>query len=210
MAEITKSLVEALSKVQGSLTTVQKDGKGNYGKYIKLDSIHEMVLPLLAEHGLAWVTLPGYEENGDPILNYSLKHVSGESIDGVMRLYISQPNSQQQGSAITYARRYAICAVVGIVGDEDDDGESAKSAPAKAYKPKEPVSSPTKAPEDPSRQVTDAAISNISKQKVREAFVKADIHGADVTGYCYDHIGKEAPTTESDAVKLLNALEVPF
>lgn len=144
MAETT-NLITALSKAQGSFTTVSKEGKGNYGTYVKLDTIHEMALPVLAANGLAWITLPTYDESGEPILEYKLLHTSGETIEGKMRMYVSQPNSQQMGSAITYARRYAICAVLGIVGDEDDDGQSATSAPAKPYV-KKPVQTTSTAP----------------------------------------------------------------
>ena len=48
-----------------------------------------------------------------------------------MPLYLPEhPTSQTLGSAITYARRYALTAVLNLVADEDDDGQAATSAPA--------------------------------------------------------------------------------
>jgi hypothetical protein len=130
--ELAKSQLTAdLIKVQGSLPNIKKDAKGNYGKYVTLDAIHESVLPLLSKHNLAWVTMP-VDLDGDAYLDYKLMHTSGERLEGSMKLNVSQPTMQQLGSAITYAKRYAICAVLGVTADDDDDAESATKAPYKA------------------------------------------------------------------------------
>jgi hypothetical protein len=50
--------------------------------------------------------------------------------------YVSQDNPQKQGSAITYARRYSICAAFCLVAEEDDDGNAAASPAKRAAKPK--------------------------------------------------------------------------
>jgi hypothetical protein len=64
-----------------------------------------------------------------------LEPVWREAIAGEMPLYLPEhPTSQTLGSAITYARRYALTAVLNLVADEDDDGHSASSAPAFAQK----------------------------------------------------------------------------
>jgi hypothetical protein len=216
MAETKENLVTALARVQGSLPSIKKDAKGNYGKYVTLDAIHEAVLPLLSANELAWVTMPTYDDNGEPILEYKLMHSGGEKLEGKMRMYVSQANSQQQGSAITYAKRYAICAVVGVTADDDDDGEAAKGAPAKTYprKAAQPTIDPTKSPEGPARQVNDEQISAISKERVRQA-IKTDqrfVSNDEVMQFIRNTIGKDAPTTEQDATKLIDALnnDVPF
>lgn len=205
MATETKDkseIVTALVEVQKSLPHIKKESKANYGTYASLDLIHDKVLPVITEHGFAWVTMPSMSDTGEPTLKYALKHVSGESIEGEMRLYLNKQDAQGQGSAITYAKRYAICAVLGLTPDDDDDGQAAVKATKEI--------SYDKSPEEPSRKVGDEPISNVSKQRVREAFAKAKIGGVDVTAYCYDHISKEAPTTEADADKLIKSLEVPF
>jgi hypothetical protein len=52
-------------------------------------------------------------------------HASGESISGRYPLRPQQQTPQGYGSALTYARRYALAAMVGVVADEDDDGNAA-------------------------------------------------------------------------------------
>jgi ERF superfamily len=60
------------------------------------------------------------------VLAYSLVHASGEREDGIYPLTGGAP--QEQGSAITYARRYCLCAVTGVAADADDDGQAAQTA----------------------------------------------------------------------------------
>lgn len=119
----TINLATALAAAQGEMPRIPKNKKANYGTYADLDTIHEKVLPVLSKHGLAWTTLPGEDEAGNDVLFYKLLHgISGEVLEGRVRLRLVQDNMQQFGSAITYARRYTIAAVTGATTDEDDDG----------------------------------------------------------------------------------------
>lgn len=123
-----------LVKAQQEISKVKftKDAKANYGKYITLDQIHEKAIPILNKNNLCWVTLPSFDaDTGHPTLKYELSHVSGYNVSGEMLLFLPKQDPQGQGSAITYAKRYAICAVLGITADEDDDGQHA----TKTYKP---------------------------------------------------------------------------
>ena len=87
------------------------------------------------KHGLIWVTLPVCR--GDvPVLHYRLIHAAtGESIDGEMLLMLAKQDPQGQGSAITYARRYSLMAVLGLVADEDDDGNNASRHNGRSSQP---------------------------------------------------------------------------
>ena len=118
-----------------------KDAEGQAGsrkyKYLTLHTLHEAVMPLLTKHGLVWITKP--EHDG---LVYRLKHTSGQEIEGGMPLH-GVHDMQTLGSAITYARRYALVSVLGLVADEDDDG-------AAASKPKPPT--PIRAVEQPTKK----------------------------------------------------------
>jgi hypothetical protein len=123
-------LMGALLAVQGELPKLTKDAEGQIGtrkyRYLTLDKLHEEVLPVLNKNGLVWLTLPGYDDNGDPHLAYEIRHVpSDEKIGGKMRLLLANRDPQGQGSGLTYARRYSLLAVIGAVGDEDDDGAQA-------------------------------------------------------------------------------------
>jgi len=148
MAETT-NLATALAKVQGELPKIPRNKNANYGTYADLDSIHEAVFPILSSHGLAWTTLIGTDEAGNDVLNYRLIHVSGDTLEGSLRLRLTQDNMQQLGSAVTYARRYAICAVIGITADEDDDGNTAsgRSADGKGETKSAPKRYPARKPD---------------------------------------------------------------
>jgi hypothetical protein len=110
--------------------------KGSYSyTYADLAGISEQLLPLLTNCGLSFICKPTVTERGF-VLAYSLLHVSGEREDGSYPLPTSG-TPQQVGSAITYARRYCLCAVSGVA-PEDDDGraaEEAARAPAAAERP---------------------------------------------------------------------------
>jgi hypothetical protein len=55
-------------------------------------------------------------------------HSSGEFISSEMQIPVSKHDAQGYGSALTYARRYALCAFVGIAPEDDDgNGASAKA-----------------------------------------------------------------------------------
>lgn len=130
-----KTLVEALLAFQASPPKLAKTATNPHfhNKFVPLDGLMNQTLPVLAEHGLTWMTFPSQTEDGRPTLGYRLQHVSGESVDGTMPLSIGdRVTPQAQGSAITYARRYAMMAVLGLVGDDDDDGNAASRPAARA------------------------------------------------------------------------------
>lgn len=83
----------------------------------------------LAKHGLAVVQLVGTDPDGRLSLRTLLLHASGESLES--HVSVPMPTTEQKvGSALTYLRRYALAAIVGVCGDEDDDGNVA-SAPTR-------------------------------------------------------------------------------
>jgi hypothetical protein len=140
------SLAAALLAFQAEAPTLSKNAAGQVGsrnyKYVDLHSIVETITPLLAKHGLTWTTRPTGTHDA-PTLTYELLWEGPEgkglaprtdAIAGEMPLYLPEhPTRQTLGSAITYARRYALTAVLNLVADEDDDGRAATSAPARSY-----------------------------------------------------------------------------
>lgn len=127
MAE-TKSLAEALAAFQLELPKLGKSSTADAGTYkyayADLAEVSNVVLPLLAKFGLAFTTLPTVED-GRFVLVYRMLHAgSSETLTGSFPLP-DKGSSQQMGSAITYARRYALSAVTGVAPDKDDDGAAA-------------------------------------------------------------------------------------
>lgn len=123
-------LFGALAELQAKLPSIRKgetanvrSDKGNYSyKYADLTDVSEVLLPLMGSLGLAFTSRPTMRD-GQFILAYSLVHVSGEREDGTYPLPAGG-TPQAIGSAITYARRYCLCAVTGVApgGDDDDAG----------------------------------------------------------------------------------------
>lgn len=132
------ALAAALALVQTKLPTIAKhqtatvrSEKGSYTyDYADLADVSEQILPLLGDAGLSWTCLPTLHD-GDFVLRYELLHVSGESKTGVYPLPKSG-TPQAIGAAISYARRYALCAVTGVApkGDDNDAADQPKTRTA--------------------------------------------------------------------------------
>ena len=132
------SLAAALAAFQLELPTLGKGNtanvksdKGSYTyRYADLADVSTLVLPALGKHGLSFSAMPTIDENGRFVLEYTLRWggTASESVTGRYPLPTSG-TPQQVGSAITYARRYALCAITGVAPDEDDDGKAAAEAP---------------------------------------------------------------------------------
>jgi hypothetical protein len=160
MADTKKheNLAAALAAFQTEIPTVvkgatakvkTKSGADYQYSYADLAVITPLVLPLLGKNGLAWSSQPTLM--GDHfVLHYSLSHESGEQIEGVYPLPSPNTPPQELGSAITYARRYALCAVTGVApGGDDDDAQSAPAAPVRqqrARRAPEPTPAPAPVP----------------------------------------------------------------
>jgi hypothetical protein len=117
-------LIKALIKARDEFPSIQKDKINPHFKvsYASLDSVLDAVTPVLCKHGLAIVQLM---EKGN-ILKTHLFHESGEFLTSEYELFDIQ-DSQKKGAALTYARRYSVCALLSITADEDDDGNATKN-----------------------------------------------------------------------------------
>jgi len=129
-------LAGALAALQAELPDIAKDktarvktDKAQYSyRYADLATISRIVLPALGRHGLAWTTRPTMQDS-QFVLAYKLAHRSGETEEGIYPLPDPVRSSPQAvGSAITYARRYALCSVTGVAPDDDDDDAAQAAA----------------------------------------------------------------------------------
>jgi hypothetical protein len=125
------TLHEALLALQAELPTITKDNTADTGKYqykyADLGAVHDALFPLLNKHGFTWLTAPTLTPHGFA-LHYELEHSSGEVRAG--DYYLPQGTSQEIGSAITYARRYALLAVTGVAPEDDDGAAASRPKPA--------------------------------------------------------------------------------
>lgn len=121
-------LLEALLAFQVDPPHIPLDSENPHfrSRFASLPNVLKIVRPKLAAVGLVWTTLPGHVNGVGPVLRYRLAHAAtGEALDGEMPLMVVKSDPQGLGSAITYARRYSLLAVLDLAGDEDDDGNSA-------------------------------------------------------------------------------------
>lgn len=125
-SEQTNDLVSALVKASAEIKTAKKDAENPFFKsrYSDLPSIVEACKSALLKNNLV-VTQSTTLLNGATLLVTTLHHTSGQWIRGYYPVTAVKADPQAMGSAITYARRYALSAIVGVVSEDDDDGESA-------------------------------------------------------------------------------------
>jgi hypothetical protein len=136
-SEQLNELAGALSKAQAMLRGAVKDSTNPHFKsrYADLASCWDACREALAANGLSVVQLP--EGNGGVVeMTTMLLHTSGQWIACTGCFTATKADPQGLGSCITYARRYQLCAIVGI-SPEDDDGNAA-SEPVKQQAKPEP------------------------------------------------------------------------
>lgn len=118
-------LAEALAKAQGAMGGALKDSSNPFfkSKYADLESVWYACRKALSDNGLAVIQTTDHADSGIRIVT-TLVHSSGEWIRGVLPIMAKDQTPQGTGSAITYARRYALAAIVGVY-QTDDDAEAA-------------------------------------------------------------------------------------
>jgi len=117
--EYSLALVAAI----GELSNVPKTAANPYfkSKYAPLDAIIDATRPILLKHGLAISQTPLFME-GTAGVETTIIHKGGHSTTTTLLLPLKDQSPQGVGGAITYARRYALAAVLGIASEDDDDG----------------------------------------------------------------------------------------
>jgi len=130
MTELYKALVEAQKAIKSLPRTKEvsvrtKSGSTYAFRYAPLDAIITHVRKPLTDNGL-WFMQSVERVDDLTVLKTFLVHSSGECFSTVVPLSLNQSMTpQEQGSALTYAKRYGLCAILGLVADEDDDGNHA-------------------------------------------------------------------------------------
>ncbi len=141
MSNITPAFCKAFAEVQAKLPSVPKSSTNPHfkSKFASLDSFNDKVLPVLNEHGFSIVQSM---ETRDGLTKTFTDDKGSEHYQGAYAVIVTylmhetgyikseyligwDGNPQKQGAAVTYGRRYAAFAILGIVGDEDDDGNAA-------------------------------------------------------------------------------------
>ncbi len=154
--KLAASLAKFQSKVKNPANTANNPFYKS--KYAPLQDILNGVRPLLAENGLSVIQVPGGD--GEHItVSTILLHSSGQYIETEpVTLKVDKVTPQGAGSAVTYGRRYALSAVLGIASEDDDDGNAHEKGkpdvtpPKQKPTPKKQVKA-DKAPVEPEQEI---------------------------------------------------------
>lgn len=144
-SESIAELAKALAEAQGALASVPLNKENPYFKshYADLGALWEAARPELSSRGLSVTqTFEPYTGGVDGRLvnvTTTLTHVSGQWRSGTLSMPTGEKTTPQSvGSAITYARRYSLAAMLGLVGAPDDDAEGAEGRKGSAPKASTP------------------------------------------------------------------------
>jgi hypothetical protein len=138
-------LVEALTLAQSEFSPLLKDTENPYfkSKYADLAAVIKATLPALNKYGLTVIQLTGTDfVNKAGIVTTILAHKSGQQISSTLSVPTGAKfDAQSLGSALTYGKRYAYQAIIGVAADIDDDGNSiatgfTEDKPKLKYEPK--------------------------------------------------------------------------
>jgi hypothetical protein len=146
-ADFSVDVVAAFAEIEGAAK--DKVNPHFKSKYADLTSVIDAIKPTLARHNLAFYQRPQPSEDG-VLVQTVLRHASGEEIDlGTLYVPANKRDAQGFGSAMTYARRYALMTAFGVPAEDDDGNAAAKSfstgetPPAKRVKLDGPYTSKT-------------------------------------------------------------------
>ncbi len=122
-------IAEALAKAQANIKNPTKS-RDNYfgGKYADGASIRDAITSELAANDIAVIQPTGFE-GGKLCVITTLIHKSGDQLVGFYPFAYEGNDPQKQGSAMSYARRYSLQAMVNVWADDEDDGTAAAVIP---------------------------------------------------------------------------------
>lgn len=152
-SEQIDQLAAALVAIQAEVPAIPKDANNPFfkSKYADLPAVVECASPIVTRHGVAVTQWPDFDGQHD-LLTTMVVHTSGQWQSSTMRLHLPKQDPQGQGSALTYARRYAYMAALNLVADEDDDGNSASKSRRPQQQPARRQQTPGQVPAAEAKQ----------------------------------------------------------
>ena len=123
-SESIKEIATALCEFQRGVETIKKTETNPFfkSKYASLADILNVIRKPLADNGLSFVQFP----RGRFCLETMLMHTSGEWLSETYEMTPTKNDPQGAGSVITYQRRYALGAILGLNTDVDNDGNETR------------------------------------------------------------------------------------
>lgn len=132
MSEQINEVAKALAAAKAKFKPAVRDATNPHfnSKFVSLAGVLDAVDAALSGAGLALVQQTDLAEDGAMVLHSRLFHESGQWLGSVYPIRPVKNDPQGVGSAITYARRYASMALLGIAAEDDDGDGEAASQPA--------------------------------------------------------------------------------
>lgn len=129
-SESIKNLAAAMAAAQSEMGAAIKGASNPFfkSKYADLGSVIQAVKTPFAAHGLSYVQFPVSGESSVGVTT-RLMHSSGEWLEQDYFIPLGKMDAQAAGSAITYARRYALQSIAGIPAEDDDGNAATQAAP---------------------------------------------------------------------------------
>jgi hypothetical protein len=189
------ALAKALSKSQGELKDAVKDGEnpafknnGKASKFATLSSVRAAITPVFSKYGLAVTQLNEPHGDAGVCVVTMLMHESGEWLRSRLFVPVSKKDAQGFGSALSYARRYALASIANIASDDDDDA-------ADAVKPGKAETKPAQSAPAAQGVDVDALVKALTEAGNTEALAKAIL----AVGRVKDKLTKEQLKRCTDA-----------
>lgn len=136
-AKIEANLHSAMAAAFGELEAATKSANNPHfkSKYADIGAVIDAIKPALIRHGLFFTQHPEPSERG-VCVETMLHHASGESISlGKLFVPANKQDAQGFGSALTYARRYALVTAFGVPTEDDDGNAAVKGSQQAAQQP---------------------------------------------------------------------------
>lgn len=214
VADLYSALATAQASLNGAVMSgenggFKKNSNGAPSKYATLADCWEAWKKVGPQNGLAIAQILQPSDQGLN-LHTILTHKTGQWIASIYPLRPLQNTPHAMGSAITYGRRYSLCAITGIAPVEDDDdgnGASNVQAPVEIKPPRPtPQARGPLAPLATAKAMADALIATI-----RTARNEADLEAImDANGGHLEKLNAKAPADHQRVVEEYRAKRASF
>lgn len=126
---LSNKFMKVLNEVPNFVTDETAQAGNRTYKYLNLATILKTIKPVFEKHGLALSQRVTFDNTGERQVIGTVETIIFDDEEQMVACsypFFVTGDPQQVGSAITYARRYSLYAVLGIFPDKDDDGAYAK------------------------------------------------------------------------------------
>jgi len=142
MVTTTKTLSQRIESARKTFKPIIKDRENSFfkNKYATIDAVIDAIQLALSSEGVRISSIPQLKD-GVFVLSVRLVNIETEEFEeSIMPLTMGKP--QEQGIAITYARRYAITSMLNLCTEDDNDGNLPAVAEVKTERKRERAAQP--------------------------------------------------------------------